>query len=255
MSASPGQQRVILLAENKVMMRNRIRALLQDEGYDVLAAADGNEALELFRAHASTIDLLLTAVELPAVDGISAYRQISRERPNMKVLFLSGDDTPSALSLPNPWPTIATPFPPDILLAKVTEVLDECPPMTGKHLNVILVVDHDKDRRDRTSKILTENDYAVLTANSVEQAEPLADTIATIDLIISGIVFPGHSGIHLAEHVEASERKVSTLLVSHFDRDLLHKMPGFSRQPEFLPNPFTPEALLTRVRRLLDTLP
>jgi len=237
------------------MPRNQIRSVLQHEGYDVLAAADGSEVLELFRAHAGTIDLLLTAVELPGVDGISAYRQISTERPNMKVLFLSGNGTPSALALPNAWPTIATPFTPDILLAKVTEVLDECQPMTGKHLNVILVVDHDKDRRDRTSKILTENGYAVLTANSVEQAEPLADTIATIDLIISGIVFPGHSGIHLAEHVEASERKVSTLLVSHFDRDLLHKMPGFSRQPEFLPNPFTAEALLTRVRRLLDTLP
>ena len=88
---------------------------------------------------------------------------------------------------------------------------------------------------------------------SARQAEALADTIATIDLqIISGIVFPGHSGIHLAEHVEASQRKVSTLLISHFDRDLLHKMPGFSRQPEFLPNPFTAEALLTRVRWLLD---
>jgi DNA-binding response OmpR family regulator len=171
----------------------------------------------------------------------------------MKVLFLSGDGTPSALAMPNVWPTVATPFTPDILLAKVREVLDECP--SRKHLNVILVVDHDEDRRNRTSKILTENGYAVLTANSVEQAEPLADTIATIDLIISGVVFSGHSGIHLAEHVEASQRKVSTLLVSHFDRDLLHKMPGFSRQPEFLPNPFTPEALLTRVRRLLDALP
>ena len=250
------QHSVILFAQHEVMLRNQIRSVLQHEGYDVLAAADGSEALELFRAHTGAIDLLLTAVELPAVDGISAYRQIRTERANMKVLFLSGDGTPSALAMPNAWPTVAAPFPPDILLAKVTEVLDdECQPMSGKHLNVILVVDHDEDRRDRTSKILTENGYAVLTANSVEQAESLADTIATIDLIISGIVFPGHSGIHLAEHVEASQRKVSTLLVSHFDRNLLHEMPGFSRQPEFLPNPFTAEALLTRVRRLLDTLP
>ena len=246
------QHPVILFAQHRVTPRNQIRSALQHKGYEVLAAADGNEALELFRAHAETIDLLLTAVELPAVDGISAYRRISTERPNMKVLFLSGDGTPSALAMPNAWPTVAMPSPRDILLAKVTEVLDECPPITGEHLNVILVVDHDEDRRDRTSKILTENGYAVLTANSVEQAEPLADTIATIDLIISGIVFPGHSGIHLAEHVEASQRKVSTLLISHFDRALLHKMPGFSRQPEFLPNPFTAEALLTRVRRLLD---
>ncbi len=94
------QHQVILFAQHEVMPRNQIRSVLQHEGYDVLAAADGSEALELFRAHAGTIDLLLTAVELPAVDGISAYRQISRERANMKVLFLSGNGTPSALSLP-----------------------------------------------------------------------------------------------------------------------------------------------------------
>src|SRR5579859_925420 len=177
------QHPLILFAQREVMPRNRTRSVLQDEGYDVLAAADGSEALELFRANVRTIDLLLTAVELPAVDGITAYRQITAEQPNIKVLFLSGDGTPNGLALPNAWPTIATPFPPETLLAKVTEVLDECQPMTEKHLNVILVVDHDKDRQDRTSKILTENGYAVLTANSVEQAESLADTIATIDLI------------------------------------------------------------------------
>ena len=131
------QHPVILFAQHEVMPRNQIRSVLQHEGYGVLAAADGNEALELFRAHAGTIDLLLTAVELPAVDGISAYRQISTERPDMKVLFLSGNGTPSALALPNAWPTITTPFPPDILLAKITEVLDECQPMPGKHLNAL----------------------------------------------------------------------------------------------------------------------
>src|SRR2546426_9492740 len=100
-------QHQILFAQHEVMPRNQIRSVLQHEGYDVLAAADGSEALELFRAHAGTIDLLLTAVELPGVDGISAYRQISTERPNMKVLFLSGNGTPSASALPNAWPTIA----------------------------------------------------------------------------------------------------------------------------------------------------
>src|SRR5437899_2360742 len=123
-------QHQILFAQHEVMPRNQIRSVLQHEGYDVLAAADGSEALELFRARAGTIDLLLTAVELPAVDGISAYRQISTERPNMKVLFLSGAGTPNALAMPSTWPTIATPFPSDILLAKLTEVLDdECQPM------------------------------------------------------------------------------------------------------------------------------
>ena len=92
----------------------------------------------------------------------------------------------------------------------------------------------------------------MLTASSVEEAEKASDSVATIDLIISGVVFPGQSGVNLAEHVEASARNISTLLISHFHPDLLRNMAGFSKQPEFLPNPFTPEALLAHVRRLLE---
>jgi len=246
---------LILIAQDQVMRRNQLRSVLQFEGYDVLVAADGAEALELFRANSETIDLLLTPVELPIIDGISVYRQIGEQRPNTKVLFIWGNGTSRRLALPQDWPSVASCPPGDVLLDKIKHVLARQPAITNKTLKVILVVDHDINRRNRTTSILTENGFAVLTANSVEEAETLADTIATIDLVISGVVFPGHSGVHLAEHVEASERKVSTLLVSHFHRNLLHKMPGFSRQPEFLPNPFTPEALLTRVRRLLNTRP
>jgi hypothetical protein len=56
----------------------------------------------------------------------------------------------------------------------------------------------------------------------------------------------------LAEQVEVSKREISTLLISHFHPNVLRNVAGFSEQPEFLANPFTPEALLTRVRRLLQ---
>jgi DNA-binding NtrC family response regulator len=234
------------------MARNVIRSLLQNEGYDVLVAADGDEALDLARAHTRTIDLFLTDVEMPHVDGISAYRQISTERPNLKVLFMSGAGTRSQLMLPAAWPYLVKPVEADTLRTKLTEILKVRPPTRAQNLKVILVVDHDAHRRERTKKILTENGYAVLTANSVREAEAVSDSITTIDLIVSGVVFDGDTGVHLAEHVEASERHISTLLISHFRRNLLNDVPGFSRQPEFLPNPFTAEALLMVVRRLLD---
>lgn len=117
---------------------------------------------------------------------------------------------------------------------------------------VILGVDENVDRQERTKAILAEQGYIVLTAESAEEAETLCDTTEAIHLIVTGVVMTGDSGIHLAEHVEASDRSISTLLISHFSRDLLRMVRGFSRQPEFLPNPFTAEELLTRVRRLLE---
>ena len=117
----------------------------------------------------------------------------------------------------------------------------------------ILVVDNNEERRLRTTNILTEAGFRVLAAKSAEQAEILADTEEKFDLIVSAVVMEGgNSGIHLAEHVENSGRTNSTLLISHFSRDLLRYIPGFQRQPHFLPNPFTPVELLRRVREILS---
>jgi CheY-like chemotaxis protein len=117
----------------------------------------------------------------------------------------------------------------------------------------ILVADGNSQRLERTQKILTDAGYQVLTANSAEEAEALADTDAVFDLIICSVVmeFGGDTGIHLAEHIEFSKRTNSTLLVSHFAPELLRHIPGFSRQRHFLANPFTAEALLRRVHDLL----
>jgi CheY-like chemotaxis protein len=243
---------LILFADGEVMIRNLVRQVLEKDGHRVLVAADGGEALELARAHEGAIDLLVTAVGMPLIDGISVYRHIRAKCPNLKVLFMSGP-IPGQLKLPQSVPFLAKPSAPETLLKKVNEILAPSPPPAVNGVKVILVVDHGADRRERTKNILVDNGYAVLTAGSVEEAKVISNSIATVDLIVSGVVFPGLSGVVLAEHVRASERGISTLLISHFHPDLLRNVAGFSQQPEFLPNPFTPEALLTHVRRLLES--
>jgi len=118
---------------------------------------------------------------------------------------------------------------------------------------VILVVDDDSQRLARTQQILTEAGYTVLSARSAEEAETLAETDAVFDLIICSVVMEGggETGVHLAEHIERSKRTNSTLLVSHYGRDVLRHVPGFDRQRYFLSNPFGAEELLRRVRDLL----
>jgi DNA-binding response OmpR family regulator len=117
---------------------------------------------------------------------------------------------------------------------------------------VIFVVDGNVDRQARTQKTLVTAGYTVLSASSAEEAEAVCNTDAVFDLVICAVVMDGgHTGIHLAEHIERSRRINSTLLISHYHRDLLHMVPGFDRQPEFLSNPFTAKELLARVNRLL----
>ena len=108
---------------------------------------------------------------------------------------------------------------------------------------VIPVVDGNIERQVFTQRILTDAGYGVLSASSA--AEALCDTQAVFDLVISAVVMDGgDTGIHLAEHIERSRRTNSTLLISHYHRDLLHMVPGFDRQRDFLSNPFAPRELL-----------
>jgi DNA-binding NtrC family response regulator len=233
------------------MIRTLIRSFLENAGYGVLMAANGRDAVQVSLAEPRTIDVLLTDVDMPEVDGFSAYRQIKRTRPEIRGLFMSGGGIFSQLSLPQPMPFLQKPFGAEALRLKLKSILEESEPAPAAWLKVILVVDHDSGRRHRTKSILNENGYAVLTTASVEEAELIADSIATIDLIVTEVLFAGESGVHLAERVEASAREARTLLISHFDREVLSGVSGFSEQ-EFLPNFFTPEALLERVGRLLE---
>jgi CheY-like chemotaxis protein len=242
--------RLILLADDEVITRNLIRRMLEDQGFDVLFAADGDEALALSQAHEGTIDLLLADIEMPHLDGISLYRQILKERPGIQVIFMSGVLSGRVkFDLPESLTFIPKPFTPNALLDRVNELLTEVPP--AKDFKVILVVDHDEERRERTSKILTDHGYWVTVSASAEEARVFVDSVRQIDLIISAVILPHASGVSVAEHADASGRDISTLLISHFNPDLLRDIKGFSEQHEFLPNPYTPEALLTRVRRLL----
>ena len=81
---------VILLAEDDVGVQFFIWKLLKADGYTVLTAGDGEAGLEASRNHPGPIDLLLTDLEMPRMDGQELYRRIASERPGIKVLMMSG---------------------------------------------------------------------------------------------------------------------------------------------------------------------
>lgn len=85
---------VILVAEDEMMIRNIVRHMMESEGHEVLTAADGAEALELSRNYTGTIDLLITDVVMPRLDGLSLIQRILEERPNLRILVMSGRPSP-----------------------------------------------------------------------------------------------------------------------------------------------------------------
>lgn len=82
--------RLILLVEDETEILKLIRIILARNGYRVLEAADAERALELAKRHLDQIELLLTDVVLPGLSGVELSRKLREERPDLKVLFMSG---------------------------------------------------------------------------------------------------------------------------------------------------------------------
>ena len=86
---SRGQER-ILLVEDEAGVRKFVRTMLERQGYTVLEAADTDEALELVSHSSDEIDLLLTDVIMPRMNGPELAQRVATLRPKVKVLFMSG---------------------------------------------------------------------------------------------------------------------------------------------------------------------
>lgn len=117
----------ILLVEDAEPLREVARAFLETSGYQVLAAADGGEALATAERHRGPIHLLMTDVVMPGMSGVELAERLKNLYPEMKVLYVSGY-TLSAIShrgVSEPGVSLLQkPFGREALLRKVRHVLD-----------------------------------------------------------------------------------------------------------------------------------
>ncbi|MCL4300245.1 MAG: response regulator [Anaerolineae bacterium] len=118
----------ILLAEDEITVRDLAAQSLRQQGYTVLEATDGLEALELAQSQPQNeIHLLLTDMIMPRLGGANLAEQLRTTRPQLKVLFMSGytDSTIIRYGLPQTGSAfLQKPFSPRRLIRKVREVLD-----------------------------------------------------------------------------------------------------------------------------------
>jgi len=76
--------------DDEVSVRELVRAALQSCGHTVLDAATYDDALRIYLQHQGEIDLLITDISLPGNNGYELAARISEVRPNIKVIFVSG---------------------------------------------------------------------------------------------------------------------------------------------------------------------
>jgi CheY-like chemotaxis protein len=122
----------ILFADDNGILQKVVADLLERCGYHVLVAKNGNEALQKAREIDGVIHLLLSDVDMPGMTGIELAIQLNQERPDTKILLISGLPA-GLLVLNNGWQFLPKPFMSVMLRDRIRDFLSEQPP-TKEHL-------------------------------------------------------------------------------------------------------------------------
>jgi nitrogen-specific signal transduction histidine kinase/CheY-like chemotaxis protein len=126
-ASAKGQGEIVLLVEDEENVRRLLSLILRRCGYEVLAAASGQEALEIFTSRASEIQLVLTDMVMPNMTGRELGERLETLRPDTKIMYMSGytDDVLRGAGALSPGMSfLAKPLRPEMLAARVREALD-----------------------------------------------------------------------------------------------------------------------------------
>jgi DNA-binding NtrC family response regulator len=168
----------LLLVEDEEFVRELVREFLETAGYTVLEAASAEDALRLMSDTRPHVDLLLTDVVLPGMNGAALAERLQRQIPRLETLYISGypGDAMFGGAVFDPGPAfLPKPFTRHLLTRKVREMLNARPPMVA----TILVQEPDEGIRRLLAHILTAAGYEVVTpVDAAAPGEPPAGTPA-----------------------------------------------------------------------------
>ena len=119
---------VILFAEDEAQQLELMQRVLEAEGYRVLAAQDGIEAVELYRRYKNEIALVILDMKMPKLHGWDAFQEMKRDDPQLKVLVATAylnAEVRCAMARGELHDLFIKPYTLDIFLRRVSELIRE----------------------------------------------------------------------------------------------------------------------------------
>ena len=117
----------VLVVDDEEAVRNVARAVLERAGFSVLTAGDGREGVEVFRAHADEVGVVVLDLTMPVMSGAEALRELRAVRDDVRVVLSSGyaeQDSSTQLSGDSVSAFVQKPYRPAELVSKVVEALE-----------------------------------------------------------------------------------------------------------------------------------
>lgn len=183
---------IVLVVEDQAKVREYVAEALTTYGYGVIQAENGSEALLVCKEGTKGIHLVLTDVVMPDLSGRELADRLAEQRPDIKVLFMSGYTEDAILrrgALREGAEFIHKPFSPAQLAARVRRMLDP-----SSRTARVLVADDEAAVRDFLRMVLEGGGYEVIEAANGKQTIQQVRA-GRVDLLITDLVMPEQEGI------------------------------------------------------------
>ena len=233
----------VLVVDDQEEIRKLAQVVLKSNGYKVVVAANGWEALLYSERHAGPIHLMLTDVVMPGMTGKELAERLRPLRPEMAVVFMSGYLESGTGALNGGAGFLSKPFSPDALATKVREVLGP-PRSAGK----VLVIDDQAGIRSFLRMVLVSVGYEVLEADNGEQAlKNLNGDV--VDLILVNLEIPSLQDVEKIRVLQKRHPELKVIAMAEaFGNDFLRAAEQLGAQAT-LAKPIRADQLLETLRR------
>jgi len=121
-----GENELVIVAEDSSALRSVITETLEDLGYRVLSAVDGDEFLKLFDEHKDEVELVMLDLVMPNIGGWKAAEQVRSLKPHLPIIFMSGYDREDAFGSQSEMENsqlLTKPFPIDKMVVSIRKLL------------------------------------------------------------------------------------------------------------------------------------
>lgn len=201
----------VLLVEDEPMLREMLTACLRGAGFQVAPAADGVEALGIFRRNPRTVQMLVTDIHMPFLSGLDLADAVTRGAPACPVLLISG--FPLTYWEEVRWEFLAKPFSVQHFVQSVERLLAARPQDSETMRPRVMLAENDSEIRRRLCGILSAN-YDVVAA--VEEGSAVLEKAEELhpEVILLDIGMPGMNGFAVARILRRAMPSVPLLFVT-----------------------------------------
>jgi len=126
-----GNGEIIMLVEDEEMLLDLLQTLLEDHGYRVLVARDGQQALDVYKLHQHEVSVVLSDMGLPKLGGWEVFQRLKKLNPNVKCILASGffdPDLRDQMISEGAKDFVEKPYIPHHILSRIREIIDRTKP-------------------------------------------------------------------------------------------------------------------------------